>query len=154
MSEKRDPPIEQQLFVHGPNVVDIGDLRVARGWTRRPVSACLHRHMMYDTNERRIWCQDCEQNVEPFDAFVFLTGYFDTANKALRAREARVRGAEDAALHSLAAKAIDEVWRRRNVVPACPECGGGLLPEDFKFGVQSCVGADFARARRASRRKQ
>ena len=39
----------------GVKVVDIGDVRIARGLTRREFSTCPHKHMVYDQNERRIW---------------------------------------------------------------------------------------------------
>ena len=67
--DDRDPPIEEPGFIGGVKVVNIGDVRVARGLTRRSSSSCPHKNMVYDQNERRIWCQDCERDVEPFDAF-------------------------------------------------------------------------------------
>ena len=47
MSEKT-PPIVEQEYLSGLKVVDIGDLRVARGMSRRPVSTCHHRPLVYD----------------------------------------------------------------------------------------------------------
>ena len=51
-------------------LVVIGDVRIARGLTRRECSKCPHKHMVYDQNERRIWCEDCERAVEVFDALM------------------------------------------------------------------------------------
>lgn len=47
-------PIEPHEYLYGVKVVQIEDLRVARGLTRRPVSSCRHRKMVYDDKERRI----------------------------------------------------------------------------------------------------
>jgi hypothetical protein len=74
-------PIEPQEYLYGVKVVQIEDLRVARGLTRRPFSSCRHKSLTYDDKERRIWCRDCETEVEAFDAFVGLVEVF-SAGKA------------------------------------------------------------------------
>ncbi|MCP5004867.1 MAG: hypothetical protein GY941_13130, partial [Planctomycetes bacterium] len=38
-------------------------------------------------------------------------------------------------LRSRAARALDDAWRKRTMLPACPNCKSALLPEDFKDGV-------------------
>jgi hypothetical protein len=53
--DKKDAPIIPQSFIGGVKVVDIGDLRVARGLSRRTHAACKHDQLIYDANERRIW---------------------------------------------------------------------------------------------------
>lgn len=140
----RDPPIEEPGFIGGVTVVDIGDVRVARGLTRRHQASCPHRHLVYDNNERRIWCSDCEKNVEPFDAFENIVDRFSQATAKLNKRETALLEAEAFQVKSLAAKEIDKAWRHRDMVPACPHCGHGLFPEDFKHGVFSMVGREYA----------
>ena len=148
MSDDKDPPIKALDYLSGVNVVDIGDLRVARGMTRRPYSTCRHRKMLYDTNERRIWCSDCETNVEAFDAFTVLVEFFSDAHDNLRRRQTALDEAEKFQVRSLAAKEIDKAWRSHNMVPACPHCRQGLFPEDFKNGVGMHLGREYAEARR------
>jgi len=123
-------PIEPQDFLSGPKIVDIGDIRVARGLTRRPVSSCKHRQLVYDTKERRVWCQDCETDVEPFDAFTSLVEHFHRAAEKADRILKEAHEASRFALISRAAKAIDKLWRRQKMVPACPHCGAGIWPED------------------------
>lgn len=147
MSEKQ-PPIEPLEYLSGVKVVDIGDLRVARGMSRRPHSACKHRQLHYDTAERRVWCADCETDVEAFDAFKLLVEYFHDATEKLEHRAREIRSAEEHSLISLAAKEIDKAWRSRKMVPACPHCKQGLFPEDFKNGVATRLGREYAEARR------
>lgn len=143
-----DEPIIPMEFTSGATVVDIGDIRVSRGLTRRPASSCAHRKLHYDNRERRVWCPDCEKEVDPFDAFMVLVGAYDEAERKHKEREQKLREAEAEKLISLAAKEIDRVWRKRDQVPACPCCGEGILPEDFKSGCRSIVGRDYAIARR------
>lgn len=144
--DDRDPPIEAPGFIGGVTIIDIGDVRVSRGLTRRHWSSCPHRRMLYDMNERRIWCSDCEREVEPFDAFKMLVEQFDSAQKAIKRREDAVVSAETFKVRMLATKALDEAWRSQTMVPACPHCGFGLFPEDFKHGVRASLGREYALA--------
>ncbi len=146
MSEKT-PPIEPLQYLSGVKVVDIGDLRVARGMSRRPTSVCKHDRLHYDTHERRVWCPDCESDVEAFDAFMQLVGQFHRAADSLREREAKVREAEQHSLISIAAKNVDKAWRSR-MIPGCPHCRQPLFPEDFKKSPGTAYGRDYAEAMR------
>lgn len=153
MADERDPPIEEPGFIAGVNVVDIGDVRVARGLTRRHHSSCPHHRLMYDDRERRVWCKDCERDVESFDAFKIIVENLDKAIKSVERREKAITEAEQFKLRTLAAKAMDQAWRSTKMVPACPNCGGGLFPEQFKNGVCGMLGRDYAQAM-ADRKKR
>ena len=142
-----DPLIVDPGFLYGVKVVDIGDLRVSQGLSRRPLSACNHTNLDYDSKERRIWCEDCEHDVEAFDVFLQIVGYFHAAISDIKKRRERLASAEKFQARSLAVKSLDKVWRSRTIVPACPHCNRGLLPEDYKFGVER-VGKEFEIARR------
>jgi hypothetical protein len=146
-----DEPIQEQEYLGGVKVVDIGDIRVARGLTRRPATSCHHRRLNYDPTERRVWCKDCEKDVDAFDAFEILVRRFISANERLKKRETQLQEAEGFQMRSLAAKAIDHAWRSRNTVPTCPACNQGLFPEDFKDGRFSTLGREYAEAQRKRR---
>src|SRR3954471_13728802 len=118
----KDPPIEPQEFLSGVTVVDIGDIRVARGLSRRPSSSCKHMQLNYDSIERRIWCADCEKNIEAFDAFEQIVGQFTAASRKIDLRVSQLKEAENFQVRTLAARNIDLAWRSRNKVPACPSC--------------------------------
>lgn len=130
-----DAPIEPKEYLRGVKVVQIEDLRVARGLTRRPQSSCAHRQLVYDDKERRVWCSDCESEVEPFDAFIGLVQRLDGHIKNLKRREQAVKTAEAFALRSRAAKVIDEAWRSTKMAPLCPHCMTAILPEDVVDGL-------------------
>ena len=141
----RTPPIDEKGYLYGVNVVDIGDLRVARGKTRREPSACSHKSVIYDESERRIWCRDCERDIEPFDGFIGLVRQFDDAWKQIIRERQSLEDIKTFQARSLAARELDKAWRKRNMVPACPSCGNGLLPEDFKNGIRSYVQRDYVK---------
>jgi hypothetical protein len=136
-------PIEPQNYLHGVNVVDFGDVRVSRGKTRREFSGCGHKKLNYDQMERRIWCSDCEKDVDPFDALMLMLEHYDSACKHLEEKSKRIMEASEFRCRSLAAKNIDEVWRRRKVVPVCPHCKHGLFPEYFAQKV-AVTGREYA----------
>lgn len=138
------PPILPQDYLYGVKVVDIGDLRVARGMTRRPHSTCRHVQLIYDEKERRVWCEDCETDVEPFDAFVGLIQRFDAFEK----KAAELRSLENLTIVSRAAKALDKIYRGHAMAPCCPHCNRGILPEDVVRGMAQ-VGREFELRRRS-----
>ena len=146
MSMDRTPPIEEQDYLSGVKVVQIEDLRVARGLTRRHVSSCKHKRLFYDERERRIWCGDCETDIDPFDAFEMLVARFAAHQSRLNQMQARINDATTFAVRSIAAKEMDKAWRSRSMVPACPHCGNGLFPEDFRTGP-AMIGKDYAKAK-------
>lgn len=142
-----DEPIDEVQFLHGVTVIDIGDIRVSRGMTRRPYSSCTHRRMSYDPRERRIWCRDCERDLDPFDAFTGLTEQYHRVYENLKDEQKRLAEAQQFQCRSRAAKVVDEAWRRKKSVPVCPHCKHGLFPEDFANGV-GMMGREYALARR------
>lgn len=146
------PPIEEKEFLGGVTVVNIEDLRIARGMSRRVHSACPHVRLVYDENERRAWCKDCETDIEAFDAFLMLVERFDAHHKRLLARETAVAEAEKFQARTLAARELDKAWRKQKSVPACPHCSHGLFPEDFKNGVAT-LDIEYARARALKKEK-
>lgn len=142
-----DKPVVPQEYKYGFKVVDIGDLRIARGQTRRPATACKHLKIVYDDQERRIWCQDCEQEVEAYDAFKGLAEFHHGAVAKLKRREEAVKEAESFQARSRAVKVMDEVWRSKTMAPMCPHCSEAILPEDVARGVKS-TGKKMAQAKR------
>jgi hypothetical protein len=147
-----DAPIEPQDYLYGVKVVQIEDIRVARGLTRRPHSSCPHKKMVYDDKERRIWCSDCETEVEAYDAFEKLVGMFSAAASRIKRRETELAEAETFQVRGRAAKVMDEAWRSTKTAPLCPHCSTALLPEDVVGGVAKTSKALViaARKRKAS----
>lgn len=139
-------PIVPVDYLYGTKVVNIGDLQVARGMSQRPLSACRHPRLVYDTSERRVYCEDCKSDVAPFDAFLQLVD----RHHHLDAKAEKLR--EDAAhtVISRAAKRIDEAWRSKKMAPCCPHCKAAILPEDVVNGV-GMTNKEWEVRRRAAR---
>ena len=146
-------PIEPRDYISGVKVVDIGDIRVARGQTRVHAPACKHRNMVYDEAERRIYCRDCEQDVDAFDAFLLLIQRYDAAAKRINRLSREIDEAAKFHARSLAVKALDTEWRKRNSVPNCPHCNEALLPEDILSRALRTSSPDLVRKKRGVRSK-
>lgn len=142
-------PIDAHEFLYGVKVVDIGDLRVARGKSRRVPSTCKHLRLVFDTSERRVYCTDCESDVEPFDAFLQLV----ERHHFLEQKRERIIQDSQHTITSRAAKRIDEAWRSRNMAPCCPHCKAVILPEDVVNGL-SMTNKEWEARRRAARQQQ
>ncbi|MFG0504112.1 hypothetical protein JQN61_04625 [Pseudomonas putida] len=143
-----DAPIEPQDWSFGIKVVQIEDIRVARGLTRRPRTTCRHRKLVYDDRERRIWCSDCETEVEAFDAFAGLVEMFSGAQSRINRRAAELAEAEKFQIRTRAAKVMDEAWRSTKTAPLCPHCNNALLPDDVVGGLASASKALVVAARK------
>jgi len=129
-------------------VIDLGDMRISYGRPRYPEKICKHRSLVYSTEERRVWCKDCQRTVDNFDAFMVLAnGHHDMVNRLKR----KVKEAEEikqAYIHRKSAKELDLAWGKKSAV-GCPHCGRGLLAEDFATGCrQSSREIELARRRR------
>lgn len=143
-----DEKIEEANFVFGVNVVDIGDVRVSRGLTRRHESICSHRQLMYDQIERRVWCKDCESDVDSFDAFSIIVEYLSAANKRIEVAREEVNKAKNYNLRRIAARKLDKIWMTNSLLPCCPHCDKALTPSDFTNEHISTVSSQLALARR------
>lgn len=148
-----DAPIEPQEYIYGPKVIQIEDLRVARGLTRRPLSSCRHKQLVYDDKERRVWCSDCESEIEPFDAFQMLCEVYGAGLNSLARRRRELAEAEAFQIRSRAAKVMDEAWRSTKMAPLCPHCMTGILPEDVVGGLASTSKSLVLAARKKKEQK-
>lgn len=147
MEDDKDPPIEPQSFLGGVKVIDFGDIRVSRGLSRRPFTTCVHKNLTYDNAERRVWCKDCERNIDNFDAFKSMVENFHSAYSAIQRAKDEVEEAINHNLHLIASKNIEKAWRGKTMAIACPHCRTGLLPEDF-YKIGSMCSAEIERQRR------
>ena len=75
------------------------------------------------------------------------------ANQKLRVWEEEVKAAVKHNLHLIACKELEKVWRSKRMIPQCPHCKTGLLPEDFA-SIHTRVSAEIERQRRTNKKKE
>lgn len=130
-------------------VIDLDGIRVAWGRPAKPKHLrCDHKNMVYSSEERRVWCKDCEHTIDAFDAFRVLVDNFRRMESAAAAKMRKADEAMTASVGRRGAKAIDKAWSRDKYAVACVHCRGGLLPEDYADG-----GATMSRDIEIQRRK-
>jgi uncharacterized protein (DUF983 family) len=130
-------------------VVDLAGFRITRGTSKRvPWERCKHRKLIYDRQDRRVRCEDCNRDLDAFDALMVMVDGFGEMMGEVRRKQAAAREATAHSVVSRAAKAVDKLWRGQRMAPCCPHCSRGLLPEDFAGGVSSAVGREYEIARR------
>lgn len=134
---------------HPGSVIDLADVRVERGIPRNRHSRCKHKRLLYESSDRRVWCRDCEREVEAFDAFMTLVDNFGAMTREVKRQQHEAEEAAKAHVHRKAARNLSLAWSGKTpMAVACPHCSRGLLPEDFEGGG-SQVSKDIEMARRA-----
>lgn len=138
------------LHVYG-EVLDFEGFKAQRALaTHNKFEGCRHSKTAYSTQERRIWCQDCMIELEPFDVLTMLLDSYSAAIHNLEVKKKQFIDDRNKALRSIAAKSFDDIYRSRNDVPACPHCKEALLPEDVTSGALPRMDKVLARKRRES----
>ena len=113
------------------NVIAIGDMMIRRQEKLRwRDSRCKHRNTTWDANGEIITCDDCHKQISAWWLLHMFTEEYEKAMTDIRRREEALAEAKIKDLHLIAAKKVESAWRAKGMVPACPHCERGILPED------------------------
>lgn len=114
------------------DIIQIGEWQLQHKHKHRNTKPgeCDHKHIELDARGDIVRCVKCGVQLSAFWALDMLSDKYSRAlSKLHRDREALAK-AKEAETHLLAARKVEVVWRSRTMVPACPHCGLGILPED------------------------
>ena len=145
-----DPREEAQPF--SAQVIDLGGVRIQWGLSRRiGQKKCEHLSMVYSAEEQRVWCKDCSRTIENFQAFMVIVNRFEGMIRAAKSKLEKAEAAMMATARLRATKELDRIWSSKGpgMVPCCPHCMGGLLPDDFADGIKAARTREMELARRA-----
>lgn len=114
------------------NIISIGDWKIQRNGEHRIQTEgdCDHKHLELDERGDVVRCLKCGTQVSAFWAIKMISEQYNSSLRRLVRERETVKQAKEENLHLLAAKKVEKAWRRRSMVPACPHCGRGILPED------------------------
>lgn len=148
MSE--DSPLEalNTEGMYRANVIDLDGVRIKAGHTPYKTKACDHLQLIFSLGERRVWCESCERTIDNFDAFMTFVNHLDRMVLAARHDLDTAERALAATVRMRATKELDRMWAGKRMVPCCPHCHGGLLPDDFAGGACSATSYELEVARR------
>lgn len=130
------------------NVVDIGDLRLARleNNYRRRLEGCQHKRLEMDPVGETVHCIDCKVQVSSYWALEMLREHWAVASRKYKAQVAELQADQSAVLFLKAAKAAEAVWRSNKYLPGCPHCRRGIMLEDGFGSIR--IGKDFEKGLR------
>lgn len=114
------------------DIIQIGEWQLQHKHKHRYTEPgeCDHKHIELDARGDIVRCVKCGVQLSAFWALEMLSDEYNRAlGKLKRDREALAK-AKESEIHLLAARKVESVWRSRSMVPACPHCGTGILPED------------------------
>lgn len=115
------------------NVVEVGDFRIARR-KRFPWSAdrasCKHKHMTIDDHGDVITCDDCGKQLGAMWVLRYMLDDYTRQFEELQAKQHALQERTSKEIHLIAARKVEDAWRRRDTVPACPHCNRGILATD------------------------
>lgn len=115
------------------NIIQLDDLRVTRRKHNPYLPAskqCPHINLTMDDHGQCVECDDCGAQVSPYWALDMLSKRYEKACRQLEHKEQRIDQLRQNNLHLIAAKQVEEVWRKRDVLPCCPHCGEGIAASD------------------------
>jgi hypothetical protein len=128
----------------GGKIIELAGIRIARGLNNAKLKEkCSHKRMVYDTAERRVWCEDCSRTIDAFDALLVMIEHLDEMCSEARRKLSEAREVHGKTARLRATKMLDKVWSGNVMAVACPHCRKGLLPEDFAGGASSAWARDL-----------
>jgi hypothetical protein len=119
------------------NVITLGELRVRRvrrlGAARD--QACRHLHLEMDDHGETVQCVDCRVYVTPYWALRHLLDRLQEGFSRLHDERQQAAWERKKLIRRVAARKIEAAWNG-GMVPTCPHCDAGILPEDGFGGDQ------------------
>lgn len=116
------------------NIVEFEAFRIRllakKSYYDRTDKRCNHYNFTLDDNGEIVRCDDCNVVLSAYWAAKTMTNSWAAALKKLEARESCLSADKSHILHLTAAKRVEKAWRSKGMVPACPHCDRGILPED------------------------
>jgi transcriptional antiterminator Rof (Rho-off) len=123
------------------NVIQIGDFRIARkaerywpGKRGLQNGDCLHKNMTFDDHGNIVTCDDCNKQIDLAWAFQYIFNDYLREFEKLRAKERELQERTSKSIVLIAARRVEDAWRKHDTVPCCPHCSRGILATDH-FGA-------------------
>lgn len=117
--------------------IEWSNIKVRR-YARPKDKECAHLHLEYTEHGEVLKCKDCNVQVSARWALEIFFGQLESERENLDLRAARVKADEERLLIHRAALAVQDAWRKRDLVPICPHCSQGIEPCDG-FGKKGAV---------------
>jgi Zn finger protein HypA/HybF involved in hydrogenase expression len=112
--------------------VDFAGFKIEHGKTQRP--RCQHLHIVFDPEDRRVYCPDCKHSLDAFDALMLMYERWFKMSRDFKKKQEQFRETLMKDIRRVASRKVDQAWRNHSMAICCPHCERGLIPEDFQNG--------------------
>lgn len=108
------------------NIVDLRGVLERKSKPRE----CQHDHLEIDEANRRLTCTDCNREIDPYQALVYLAGR--TSEWQIRWENMRkdYKNLANYVPHLRAVRELEGMWRGKRL-PMCPHCKTGVTAESL-----------------------
>ena len=113
------------------NVIEFGELRIRRQReSRYSAPGCQHLNMVFDDNGGTVECEDCKKHLDLYWVLGKMSRAHADAWAKVESAQADVTAKMAASVELRAAQRVEQAWRSRKMVPACPHCHEPVFPTD------------------------
>lgn len=99
---------------------------------------CEHRRLQYIEHGELLKCLDCDKQVSAIWALKYFFTEYQVEKERLEIIKNQIKADEERLVIHRAALAVQDAWRKKNMVPICPHCNQGISPMDG-FGKKGAV---------------
>ncbi len=119
-------------------IIEIGDMLIQRKKEKprfmNDGQGCDHKKIVLDDAGHIVTCSKCGIQLGAYWALKKLTEQYDywvnRFNQERAEHKEDVKTFRQENIHLIAARTVEKAWRVRDMVPSCPHCHAGILPED------------------------
>lgn len=129
-----------------PNLITIGELQVQRKrrLDRFNKQECPHQRIDLNDHGETVRCQDCGVFVSAYWALCHWSQQINDGLRSIKAQREQLAWERKKLIRRVAVRKVEEAWNR-GMLPVCPHCHAGILPEDGFGGSQVCKELELAR---------
>ena len=141
-------------------IIEIGDMLIQRKKENprfiNDGKGCDHTNLVMDDAGHIVTCSKCGIQLEAYWALKMLTEQYERwrnrFNQERAEHKEEVKTFRQENIHLIAARMVEKAWRARGMVPSCPHCHAGILPED---GLgKSLINREMEMRRRKTKRQK
>lgn len=135
-------------------IIDIDVVRATiRQNTRYEKSHCKHSRITVDSDAGTIDCDDCKKSLSAFQVVVSWAKQWGEIEKAVNRQKLRAQAMSKTMrtyrIRLRALRELEKFWWKGNMLPCCPHCKRGLMPDDFTEVPPLMVSREYELKRRS-----
>lgn len=122
-------------------LIQLDELRIDRNAGK--VCRCERPKRLVNSQSRKVYCQQCGSDLDPFDVLIEITKWMGEKNNRIQQQAEQMKEMKSYKPWLKVIKYLEKQYRGRKMVPSCPSC-------DEPFYLEELVhwyGTDFVKSR-------